>query len=88
MPLLKLEAFLVEGEERKPFYLEISEPTKESEEDDYYCLIHAPSFFAKDKKIYGVDEKKAKELTNEFLGTLMEGKKLVDNEGNPAEIRL
>ncbi len=78
--IYELIAFLEEEGERVPFYLQISEPQQEGAED-YYCRVHAPQLFAKDKDIFGVDAEQARSLAMRFVQTLLDDKRLVDENG-------
>lgn len=82
---LKLEVFIEESGEKKPFQLEISSPHL-SNENDYYCKIRAPTLFKKDKLIYGVDEEHARSLAIDFVRRILAGKILIDENDCPVEI--
>jgi len=77
----ELNAFIEEHGQRKSFYLKISEPRQSMEADDYFCCVHAPELFKRDKDIFGVDEKQAKELAFEFVKSFLNGKRIVDEKG-------
>jgi hypothetical protein len=81
----ELNAFIQENDETKPFSLKISAPTQ-SPDEDYFCSIHAPELFKKDKVIHGVDAKQAKELAINFVKSMLAGKQIVDKEGRPVSI--
>jgi hypothetical protein len=70
---------------RHPFYLTISNPSKGETGEDYYCEIHAPVLFNRDKRIYGVDEHQACALALEFVRQMLAGKRIIDASGNPIE---
>jgi hypothetical protein len=77
----QLDAFLEESGQRVPFHLRISAPEKTQDEDDYFCRVHAPTLFADDKEIFGIDEEQARELALQFVRSMLAGKKLVDQNG-------
>jgi hypothetical protein len=85
-PNLEIKAFLDEGGSRKPFYLRISKASRAKANGDYYCRVHAPELFDRDKDIFGIDKEQARELAIQFVTSMLAGKKLVDKNGE--EVRL
>ena len=81
--IFELSAFLVEEDVRKPLYIRIEAPSRVPEEISYYCRVHAPSIFAEDKRIYGVDQEQAADLAIKFIRTMLEDKKVTDVNGEP-----
>jgi hypothetical protein len=86
MPDFELHAFVEDGSTRKPFYLRISEPSKASDAQDYFCRVHAPALLGEDKNIFGVDEVQAKALAFDFIRSLLIDKRLVDKRGEAIEL--
>jgi hypothetical protein len=86
--LHEINAFIKEGDELMPFYLKISEPTRNPAAKDYYCTIHAPALLNRDKNIYGVDRSQARALTLQFVKQLLGNKRLFDKDGNPVALNL
>jgi len=81
-----IDAFIEDGGNRKPFHLRVSEPNKTEGEEDYYCLVHAPALFKDDKKIFGVNEKQARELALQFIKQMVGDKKLIDKDGQDVQL--
>lgn len=81
--LRELNVFIEEGGQKKPFLLVITDPQKVPDADDYFCSIHAPALFKRDKIIYGIDTEQAAELALKFVNDLLLGKKLIDKDGKP-----
>lgn len=82
----ELDAFLEDSGQRSPFRLRISAPEKTKGEDDYFCRVHAPAFFANDKQIFGIDEEQARELALQFVKSMLAGRKLVDQNGREIDL--
>lgn len=82
----EMNAFIEEAGVRKPFHLRISEPNRTPGEDDYFCLVHAPCLFARDKKIFGINEQQAHKLALEFIEQMLGERKLFNANGDPIEI--
>jgi hypothetical protein len=80
-----LRAFIEEKGQRRPFNLAISAAAR-SEADDYYCRVHAPALLDGDKDIYGVDAEQAARLALEFVESLLVGKRLLDEHGQPIQL--
>jgi len=80
--IFEWNAFL-ETEEggRKPLYVQISGPEPAPEESIYYCLVHAPSIFSNDKRIFGIDREQATDLAINFVKSLLEDKQITDIDG-------
>jgi hypothetical protein len=78
---LELNAFLEQDGEQKPFYLRISTPLQAKGETDYFCRVHAPLLFDKDKNIYGIDEEQASLLAIDFVRSLLRDKRIIDGKG-------
>lgn len=60
---------------RTHIFARISEPTQSIGYNDHYCIVHCPHLFDEEKKIFGVDEDQALELSIIFI------KKLLDHAG-------
>jgi len=80
---LEINAFLEDNKHFEPLHIKIYAPTQTQHQPDYSCLVHAPLLLGSDKKIYGIDEDQAKSLAVGFVKSLLEGKKVVDNNGEP-----
>ena len=83
MTEFELHAFLeVEDDATvKPFYLKISAPKKAVDLDDWFCCVHAPALFSKDKEIFGIDPEQAKTLATDFVKSLLGNRRLIDAQG-------
>lgn len=84
--LRELSVFIEEDGQRRPFSLVITDPEKTPDADDYFCNIHAPVLFKRDKSVYGVDAKQAAELAIKFVKDLLSGRQLIDGNGNPVNL--
>ena len=82
-PVLEINAFLEHNERLEPLYIKISAPIKTRDQPDYSCLVHAPSLFGHDKKIYGIDQDQAKSLAIGFVRSLLKDQKVVNGNGTP-----
>lgn len=81
--LRELNVFIEEDGQKRPFPLVITTPEKTPGADDYFCSIHAPVLFKRDKSIHGVDAKQAEELAIKFVNDLLSGRRLIDENGKP-----
>ena len=79
----ELNAFLDEESGRKPLHVRIAAPEPVCGEISYYCLVHAPSIFSNDKRIFGIDQEQATELAIKFVRTILEHKPVIDINGRP-----
>jgi hypothetical protein len=84
--ICEINAFLQESGKVIELYLTISTPLFDQEGEDFYCKVHAPALFPKDKQIYGVDEAQAKKLAVEFVSRMLSGMRLVDMNGEPIDL--
>jgi hypothetical protein len=84
--ICEINAFLEESGKVIEFYLTISIPLFDQEGQDFYCTVHSPALFLKDKQIYGVDEAQAKKLAVEFISRMLSGRRLVDMDGKPIDL--
>jgi len=82
----KLGALLEDDTGRHQFQLEISDPIAGETGEDYYCIVHAPSLFAVDKRIYGINKEQAVSLARDFTRQMLSGKKLFDETVRPIEL--
>lgn len=69
-----------------PFYLRISEPMRNEGEEDYFCRVHAPLLFRRDKDIYGTDQEQAYELAFDFVRRILANRRPVDKNGRPVKL--
>ena len=81
----ELHAFEGEGEDRKPFYLQISPPSFSPDLECYSCRVHAPSLFANDKRAHGIDADQARSLAIRLVEIVLDGRKIVDSDGEPID---
>lgn len=81
----ELHAFEGDGEERKPFYLQISPPSFSLDLECYFCSIHAPSLFTSDKRAHGIDADQARSLAIRLVEIVLDGRKIVDSYGEPID---
>lgn len=84
--IYELNAFIEVDGKQKSFHLKIFEATREKEADDYFCRVHAPELFRKDKNIYGTDEKQAMDLALVFVKKLLFDKNLIDKMGQTIKL--
>ena len=63
----------------------ISEPMQSIGYNDHYCIVHCPHLFHEDKKIFGVDEDQALELSIMFIKKLLYHASVVLVEEEPSE---
>ena len=82
--MLEIDAF-VDDDEKSPFHLRISSPKKAEKTGAWYCRVHAPSLFETGKDIFGVDEEQAEQLAIRFVKSLLNGKRLIDSDGEAIE---
>lgn len=85
--LRELSAFIKEDGETKEFYLTISHPQQSQDAEDYFCNIHSPRLFKRDKKIFGTDAEQATDLAINFVRSLLSTKALVDEQGNSIDFK-
>jgi len=85
--MFELNAFIKDGEQIIPFHLQISEPLQSDNDDDYSCQVHIPLFFNKDKNIFGINEEQARELSINFVASLLKDKELIDNNGQAINLQ-
>jgi hypothetical protein len=77
----EVQGFLEDAGTRSVFFLRVTGPFYG--DSDYFCQVHAPTLLSKDTNIYGVDGEQAKALAIDFVKSLLEGRKLVDDQGMP-----
>ncbi len=68
-------------------YARISEPIRrrsDVEHEGCYCVVHCPHLFTDDKRIFGVDDEQALEVSIMFIKELLEhGGAVIDREDAP-----
>jgi len=84
--ILELHAFLEEDGIRNPLAIKILAPSKRRDEQDYFCVVHAPLLLDQDKKIFGVDPGQASSLSVSFIKLLLENKKVLGDDGMPLNL--
>ena len=67
---------------RRPFHLNISKPRPTEGHDDYHCIVASAELYKRPINIYGVDEKQAYQLSFDFVRSVLEGRRIVDKDGN------
>lgn len=82
--ILELHAVLEEDGIRKPLAIKILAPSKTEDEQDF-CVVHAPLLLDQDKKIFGVDPGQASSLSVRFIKLLLENKKVLGDDGMPLD---
>ena len=83
----ELDCLIDDEGKRRPFSIKISTPFRPVEsEEEYHCLVYAPYLFEPSKRIAGIDEEQALELSKRVIGILIEGKKLYDENGESIRI--
>jgi hypothetical protein len=83
--IFELSAFIEDHDGRKPLEVQIA-PARQAEGGDaYFCRVHAPSIFARDKCIYGVDPEQAATLAIEFIKSILSDKKVISASGQPIQ---
>jgi hypothetical protein len=81
--IYEIDAVLDRDGKLEPFSLKISEPICDESGNDFYCIVHAPTLFNTEKKIYGADQEQAKSLALTFAKKVLSDKHLMDKEGLP-----
>ena len=84
MIALKFDGFIESEGSLSSFTADISGPHITSEKD-YFYEVHAPFFFAQNKKIYGADGEQAKRLAVQFLISLIGPRHLYDSQSKRVE---
>jgi hypothetical protein len=84
--VLEIEGFLHRGTLKEPFAAYITAPKRSRRKQEYFCWVHAPALFEKDKKIFGIQALQAQELAVQFLKAMLEGTHLTDNAGTPIDL--
>lgn len=85
----ELNCFIEDKGQQIPFSLKISKPFRpKGSEEEYHCLVYVPLLFGKPKRIAGIDERQAIELSKRFVEILIEGKNLFDKDGNQLAINI
>lgn len=74
------------GEKEEPISIVVSAPKPSFDDSEYSCLVHAPPLLSEDKEIYGIDEEQAAELALKFLRSLLRGRGIVDENGQPVAL--
>jgi hypothetical protein len=85
--MFEINAFIKDDEQLIPFHLQISEPLKSDNSDDYSCRVHIPFFFNKDKNIFGINEEQARKLSVNFVAFFLKDKILIDKNGQPINLQ-
>jgi len=84
--ILELHASLEEDGIRKPLAIKILAPSRTEDEQDYFCVVHAPLLLDQDKKIFGVDPGQASALSLRFIKLLLGNKKVLGDDGMPLKL--
>jgi hypothetical protein len=84
--ILNIKGFIVEKNVKIPVSLSVFKPAKAEDSDDFYCRIHAPFLFKKDKKIFGIDESQASDLALNFVRDVIGERKIIDSHGDQLSI--
>lgn len=66
--------------------IRISEPRPVHGEIEYRCLIQSPVLLLRDTEIAGIDADQARELSVEFVKSMVGDSELVDQDGNSVEL--
>ena len=83
----ELDAFIQgAGGSLRPFYLHVSVPRSTEGQESHHCIIQAPELFKKAIKIYGADAKQARQLSLYIVRSVLEGRRIVDKDGNEVHI--
>jgi hypothetical protein len=82
---LDLNAFIDDGGKRTPCHIRVSAPIP-SQDDDFYCKVHAPTLRVVEKRVFGVDEAQARELSIKLLVSMLGNKRLVDDDGRAIDL--
>lgn len=80
---IKIDGYIITGDEREKVNLYISCPIYDYEGDDYYCSVQFSGFLSNETKIYGVDSEQARSLAIEFVKDLIDDSEMIDHDGNP-----
>ena len=84
--ILEIDGFLQADGANRPFFARISAPRITKRTEEYFCIVHAPSLFTGDKRIFGIDAEQAKELAVQFLKKMLEEKCLIGKDGAPIDV--
>lgn len=76
-----IQGFVETDKGKEEFFLEISEPRKNDDDEDFFCVIQIPSHFDREKRVFGVDARHTMEVSKDFVRTLMRGQEVVDEKG-------
>lgn len=76
------EGKLVGGEHDIPWEAKVSAPVPDQNWKDYYCVIYAPPYIVRRQTVRGVTPAQATELAMRVLKSVVEGRTMIDKEGN------
>jgi len=88
---MDINAYVSKNGKLQPFSLNISKPERLNDEKsqefhEFFCIVTIPTFFTKQKVIYGSDESGTLENVYIFLKALLQDLVLVDEHGEPIEV--
>jgi hypothetical protein len=72
---------LEEDGERTPLHVQIFSPVKTKGQQDYFCIVRAPSLLGQDKRIFGIDPDQASSLFVDLIKSLLQNKESFDCNG-------
>jgi hypothetical protein len=87
MKIFSFEGSLERDGQQQSFVANIEEPNLSSPDgEECVCVIHAPSIFGVDRKIYGVDADQARQLAVDFLKSMLSGFTVRDKSGRSVDV--
>ncbi|MBA1147621.1 hypothetical protein H0Z60_11215 [Ectothiorhodospiraceae bacterium WFHF3C12] len=81
--LLNLEGFLVDGDERMPFKVQISRAEAGDGDDHYVSTISMPTLFSTPRAMRGRSPEEAEATAIRFVDELIGDREVVDENGEP-----
>jgi hypothetical protein len=76
---------LVGGEQPIPVEVRISAPVPDPQWRDYYCVLYAPPYVVRRQTVRGVTPQQAKTLALRLLRGVVDGRTMIDKEGNAVD---
>lgn len=83
---VNLSCFLRTDGRCRSIVIRISEPRPVHGEVECRCLVHSPDLLRHDTEIAGIDADQARDLSVEFVKSMMGDSELVDQDGNPVDL--
>jgi hypothetical protein len=81
--LLDIDGFLVDGDERMPFQVQISRAQPGDGGDHYVSTISLPTLFSTPRAMRGSSPEEAEATAIRFVDELIGDREVVDQDGQP-----